>query len=510
TIKNNLNAAIENVNALVADAGMLAKAAVEGKLSTRADATKHQGDYRKIVEGVNQTLDSVIGPLNVAADYVDKISKGNMPSKITDTYNGDFNTIKNNLNRCIDNINAMVNDANMLSYAAIEGKLTTRADASKHEGDFKKIVEGVNLTLDAVIEPVQETASVLYEMAKGNLQKSVVGKYKGDHAQLANALNTTLGMVKEKISEISKVLNAVAKGDLTVRLESEYVGDYVEIRISLLTIVDSMKQIVGDLKGVTSQVSNTSEQLDSLSQALSQGANMQAANLEESSASIEELLASVMQNAQNAKATDQIANTSSKQAVEGGRAVQETLKAMREIAEKINVVEEIASQTNLLAVNASIESARAGEHGLGFAVVASEVRKLAEGSKRAAKDIKELAGRSLDVAENANKLLDEIVPSILKTAGLVQEIAAASEEQSSNLKNFNTAISQLNNVSQQNAASSEELAANSELLNKHAETLDQTIAFFRVEETEKRILKAEQSGSGQSKVRDAKENMIKM
>ncbi|HNH09521.1 MAG TPA: hypothetical protein PK683_13565, partial [Leptospiraceae bacterium] len=126
------------------------------------------------------------------------------------------------------------------------------------------------------------------------------------------------------------------------------------------------------------------------------------------------------------------------------------------------------------------------------------------------KDIKELAGRSLDVAENANKLLDEIVPSILKTAGLVQEIAAASEEQSSNLKNFNTAISQLNNVSQQNAASSEELAANSELLNKHAETLDQTIAFFRVEETEKRILKAEQSGSGQSKVRDAKENMIKM
>ncbi len=120
TIKNNLNLAIDNVNALVADALMLSKAAVEGKLATRADASKHEGDYRKIVEGVNQTLDAVIGPLNVAADYVDKISKGAIPPKITDTYNGDFNTIKNNLNLAIDNVNALVADALMLSKAAVE------------------------------------------------------------------------------------------------------------------------------------------------------------------------------------------------------------------------------------------------------------------------------------------------------------------------------------------------------------------------------------------------------
>ncbi|MBS1212929.1 MAG: methyl-accepting chemotaxis protein, partial [Proteobacteria bacterium] len=143
-----------NIQSLVADANMLAQAAVAGKLATRADASKHHGDYRKIVEGVNETLDAVIGPLNVAADYVDKISKGAIPPKITDTYNGDFNVVKNNLNAAIDNVNALVADANMLAQAAVAGKLATRADASKHQGDYRKIVEGVNQTLDAVIGPL--------------------------------------------------------------------------------------------------------------------------------------------------------------------------------------------------------------------------------------------------------------------------------------------------------------------------------------------------------------------
>jgi methyl-accepting chemotaxis protein len=131
-----------NINALVADANMLAKAAVEGKLATRADASMHQGDFRKIVQGVNDTLDAVIGPLNVAAKYVDQISKGDIPAKITDNYKGDFNEIKNNLNMCIDAVNGLVADAGTLAKAAVDGKLATRADASKHQGDFRKIVQG--------------------------------------------------------------------------------------------------------------------------------------------------------------------------------------------------------------------------------------------------------------------------------------------------------------------------------------------------------------------------------
>ncbi|HOT76288.1 MAG TPA: MCP four helix bundle domain-containing protein, partial [Candidatus Wallbacteria bacterium] len=179
-IKNNLNQCIDAVTLLIKDAGTLVVAAVEGKLDTRADATKHQGDFRKIVEGVNKTLDSVIGPLNVAAEYVDRISKGDIPPKITDKYNGDFNEIKNNLNQCIDAVNLLVKDAGTLSVAAVEGKLDTRADATKHQGDFRKIVEGVNKTLDSVIGPLNVAAEYVDRISKGDIPPKITDKYNGD------------------------------------------------------------------------------------------------------------------------------------------------------------------------------------------------------------------------------------------------------------------------------------------------------------------------------------------
>jgi len=146
-----MNKMAEAIQALIKDANMLSDAAIAGKLATRADATKHQGDFQKIVTGVNETLDAVIGPLNVAAEYVDRISKGDIPPRITDSYNGDFNEIKNNLNGCIDAVNALVSDANMLAKAAMEGRVNTRADASQHQGDFRKIVDGVNNTIARLV-----------------------------------------------------------------------------------------------------------------------------------------------------------------------------------------------------------------------------------------------------------------------------------------------------------------------------------------------------------------------
>ena len=184
------------LNAMLADAALLTKAAVEGKLATRADATRHQGDFRKIVEGVNATLDAVIGPLNVSAEYVDRISKGDIPPKITDTYNGDFNEIKNNLNTCIDAINALVADAGMLVKAAVEGKLATRADASKHQGDYRKIVEGVNATLDAVIGPLNVSAEYVDRISKGDIPPKITDNYNGDFNEIKNNLNNCIDTIE--------------------------------------------------------------------------------------------------------------------------------------------------------------------------------------------------------------------------------------------------------------------------------------------------------------------------
>ena len=189
---NNVAAALQS---MTNDADVLVKAALEGKLATRADAAKHQGAFRKVIEGFNLTLDNVIKPLNVSAEYVDRISKGDIPPKITDTYNGDFNEIKNNLNTCIDAISRVVADGVALTQAALEGKLATRADAAKHQGDFRKVIEGFNLTLDNVIKPLNVSAEYVDRISKGDIPPKITDAYNGDFNEIKNNLNNCIDAV---------------------------------------------------------------------------------------------------------------------------------------------------------------------------------------------------------------------------------------------------------------------------------------------------------------------------
>jgi len=347
-IKNNLNACIDAINGLVADANMLGKAAVEGKLDTRADATKHLGDYRKIVEGVNGTLDAVIGPLNVAAEYVDRISKGEIPAKITDKYNGDFNEIKNNLNACIDGLQglleanavlarmaqndhsigvegtymgvfaetktsvntvrgrvnriadalvkisdgdlseadeyrkigkrseadrlvpafvrtydaleALTNDANMLVKAAVEGKLDTRADATKHQGDYRKIVEGVNSTLDAVIGPLNVAAEYVDRISKGEIPAKITDKYNGDFNEIKNNLNNCIDAINGLVADANMLAKAAVEGKLDTRADAtRHQGDYKKI---VQGVDDCLDAVIGPLNVAAEYVDRISKRRD--------------------------------------------------------------------------------------------------------------------------------------------------------------------------------------------------------------------------------------------------------
>jgi methyl-accepting chemotaxis protein len=290
--------------------------------------------------------------------------------------------------------------------------------------------------------------------------------------------------ITSPIEEAVVVSNRLAEGNLNIDIEVKSTDETGQLLSAMKNMVERLKMIVADVKTASDNVASGSQQLSAGSEQMSQGTTEQAASAEEASSSVEEMNATIKQNADNASQTEKIALKSAADASESGKAVTETVSAMKEIAGKISIIEEIARQTNLLALNAAIEAARAGEHGKGFAVVASEVRKLAERSQTAAGEISHLSASSVEVAEKAGSMLAKLVPDIQKTAELVQEISAASKEQTSGADQINAAIQQLNQVIQQNAGAAEEMSSTAEELSSQAQQLQGTMAFFKVDERE--------------------------
>jgi len=474
------------LNAMLADATMLTRAAVEGKLATRADVSKHQGDYRKVIEGVNATLDAVIGPLNMAGDYVEKISRGAIPPKITDNYSGDFNTIKTNLNQCIDglgalleatavtqgmavndytkgvegnylgifadlkgginqaqgrirhvlgtikkvaqgnledlpdykkigrrsenddivpslialmeSLGALVSDAEMLSKSAVDGKLEMRADASKHQGDYRKVVEGVNATLDAVIGPLREVAETIGRLAGGDLTAKVTNQYAGDFQQLGEAVNKLSTQVHAAILQIANTTG-------------------------------SLVSAAEELTATSQQMSANAEETSSQANVVNVAAEEVNKNLQTVATATEEMGASIKDIAKNASEAAKVSNSAVGMAQKTNQTVTKLGQSSAEIGEVIKVITSIAQQTNLLALNATIEAARAGEAGKGFAVVANEVKELAKETAKATEDI----SRKIETIQTDTK---ESVDAIGTISGIINQIndisatiASAVEEQ---------------------------------------------------------------------------------
>ena len=294
------------------------------------------------------------------------------------------------------------------------------------------------------------------------------------------------------VSSAVNLLDKISNGDLAGSVSAELADRKDEIgqlMNSMSVMIGNISNIVQTIKSNSGQIASASLQLNGTSQQLSQGANEQAASVEEVSATMEQISSNIAQNSDNARQTEKISEASAKGIEKIGIAAKESLTSIDTISQKITIINDIAFQTNILALNAAVEAARAGEHGKGFAVVAAEVRKLAERSKIAADEIISLSQRSVDVTREAGVLMEKLLPEVSKTARLVQEISAASLEQSNGTGQVNNAIQQLNTITQQNAASSEELASSSEELASMAENLLNIISFFKLRDEKQQITK---------------------
>ncbi|MFI5841314.1 methyl-accepting chemotaxis protein [Catenuloplanes sp. NPDC051500] len=286
--------------------------------------------------------------------------------------------------------------------------------------------------------------------------------------------------ISQPLEQTVNVLTGLAAGRLDQRLEVSSRDEVGRMGVALNSALDRLSETVSTVIDSSAQINNAAGQISGASQSLSQAATEQASSIEETTSSLEEMTAGIAQNSENATATEEMAAQARAEALEGGEAVQKTVNAMKEITSKIGIIDDIAFQTNMLALNATIEAARAGEHGKGFAVVATEVGKLAERSQVAAQEISELASGSVETAERAGNLLNTIIPSIIRTSDLVQEIAAASGEQSTGVRQINIAMNQIGKVTEQTASSSEELAATAEEMSAQTTQLQQMMDFFVV------------------------------
>ena len=344
---------------------------------------------------------------------------------------------------------------------------------------FRNYIGAVNELVQYESEQVNHIGLATQERVNQTLM--VVASVSG--LALLFALLTGVMMTRSitrPLKEAVAIAGQLADGQLDVRINSVSRDETGQLLDAMRNMVAKLTQIIGEVRSSANALTNASTQVSATAQSLSQASSEQAASVEETTASIEQITASIAQNTENARVTDGMASKASQEAAEGGDAVRRTSSAMQDIATRIGIIDDIAYQTNLLALNAAIEAARAGEHGKGFAVVAAEVRKLAERSQVAAQEISQLAGSSVKLAERAGNLLDEMVPSIRKTSDLVQEIAAASSEQSSGVSQINSAMGQLNQATQQNASASEQLAATAEELGSQAEQLQELMTFFHL------------------------------
>jgi methyl-accepting chemotaxis protein len=422
-----------------------------GMIGYKVSPSEFSGAYADMVCGTNDLVQAHIDVQLKLVDVLDHYARGDFSVDMIELP-GEKAAMTDAAARAKRNMIDISGEIQTLVNAAARGEFMVRGEAERFEGTYREMIEGINRLMAAADQGLTEVGRVLRLVAEANLSEDVVGEFHGRFAQLQTDTNLSTQKLRELIGQVQE---------------------------SVESITTASKEIAAgntDLSGRTEE---------------------QASSLEETASSMEELTSTVKQNAENARQANQLVVGTADVAVRGGQVVQQVVTTMGEISESskkiadiISVIDGIAFQTNILALNAAVEAARAGEQGRGFAVVATEVRNLAQRSAAAAKEIKELISDSVGKVESGSKLVDEagrtmeeIVSSVKRVTDIMAEIAAASIEQSSGIEQVNQAITQMDEVTQQNAALVEEAAAAAESLEEQAQVLSQAVSVFKVTES---------------------------
>jgi methyl-accepting chemotaxis protein len=427
---------------------------------------------------------SLNGANATSSRLLSKLGSGDeLAFRVIDSVEGLQNTMQSLMReKDIDVLEKLVAEYDKLIADSRAGAASLSSYDAGFAGALEELLKADAAVLDLVLKADSANAIQAFIQNSSPAAKKIFERIGSIHAAMAKGVGQDRAKAEASSRSLILLVTAViAAGDLEADVSGIDLrrGDEAgEMARALKEMRDKLYGVVSKVQSSAYAVTTGSSQVSATAQALAQGTSEQAAAAEQVSASVEEMASGVKQNAENAATTESLAERSAKGAEEGGRATAQTLEAMREIAGKIGIIEDIARQTNLLALNAAIEAARAGETGKGFAVVASEVRKLAERSQVAAKEISGLSAKSVEVAAKGGSVLAEVVPEIRKTSDLVREIAASSKEQGIGVGQIGEAISQLDRVIQQHAASGEELASMARAMAEEASSLDEAIAYF--------------------------------